>query len=291
MHALKILVYVDHKARGQWAVSLAQELAQGLHARVILLTVEQNLKSDPELLERAAAAIKATTGDQAIMKTRPGPARKAILEESLSSSPAVTIFPPAGRRGLARMFKGSRVKSVVHNSPSTVAIARQPVSEKIGRILVTVSGGPMSETTLLSAHEVAQALDTELAVLHVSSSVPIPVSEKQSTGASQIAADAKVGADSEVPDSAEEGVPEISELLARLPWKDNRRPELRLRTGMVVGGILDECQQGHYDLLILGQHLAVKEAGGPLSENIAEILAMECPIPVLIVRPRRWATS
>ncbi len=187
------------------------------------------------------------------------------------------------------MIKGSRVRSVVHNSPSTVAVARRPVSGRIRRILVTVSGGPMSETTLLSAHEVAQALDTELAVLHVRSDIPIPVSEKKTPEAPEPASATRHGSGSEVPPDPAHRVPEISELLAALPLKGGKKPELRLRTGMVVRGILEECREGHYDLLILGQHLAVKEAGGPLSENIAEILALECPIPVIVVRPRRWA--
>ena len=272
MAELKILVYVDRGARGSWAISLAQELAQGLHAHVVLLTAERNLKLDPNLLTSAASEIESATDRETTLKTRPGPARKAILEESLASSPAVTIFPPAGRTGLARMLKGSRVKSVVHNSPSTVAVARRPVHEKISRILVTVSGGPMSETTLLSAHEVAEALECELTVLHVSSSIPIPSTE------------------SVAPVELDDRVPEVANFVDSLPWK-GARPELRIRTGMVVPGILDECRRGHYDLLILGQHLAVKEAGGPLSENIADLLAVECPIPVLVVRPRRWATG
>lgn len=272
MPELKILVYVDRGTRGRWALSLARELAHGLRARVILLTAERNLKIDPGLLEKAAADLEPAIDREPILRTRPGPARKAILEESLASSPAVTIFPPAGRRGLARMLKGSRVKTVVHNSPSTVAVARKPVHESISRILVTISGGPMSETTLLSACEVAGALNSELTVLHVTSSIPIPHAERVEAG-------------------ADESTPEVGRLVDDLPPTAGRKPELRLRTGMVVPGILDECRRGHYDLLILGQHLAVREAGSDLSQNIADLLAVECPIPVLIVRPRRWAAG
>ena len=66
-------------------------------------------------------------------------------------------------------------------------------------------------------------------------------------------------------------------------------PRMRVREGMVVNEILHECEDGGYDLLILGQHLVDMDAGGAFSENIAEVLALECPIPVLVVRPRRWA--
>ena len=172
------------------------------------------------------------------------------------------------------MFQGSRVRTVVHNSPSTVMVARQPVSDSIQHVLVSVSGGPMSQTTLLSAHEIVQALSSELTVLHVQSSVVLPNSKPPARPVTQ-----------------EAEVPEIPELLARLPWKTGKPPALKFREGMVVREILDECERGPYDLLILGQHLATKDSGGPLSQNIAEILAMESPIPVLIIRPRRWAAG
>lgn len=270
----RILVYIDQTTRGQWSLTLSKEIVSGMDAGVILLTTEENHQKAPDLLESTAAEITAATGRDVTTRVRPGPPREAILKESHASSPAITIFPPAGRSSLARMFKGSRVRTVVHNSPSTVMVARQPVSDSIRHVLVSVSGGPMSQTTLLSAHEVVQALDSELTVLHVKSSVVLPNS-----------------APAEKPEKREAEVPEIPKLLAQLPWHEGKEPKLEIREGMVVREILEECQRGHYDLLILGQHLATKDSGGPLSQNLAELLAMESPIPVLIVRPRRWATG
>ncbi|MCH2375306.1 MAG: universal stress protein [Planctomycetes bacterium] len=269
----KILVYVDQTTAGGWALTLAEDLLRGVDASVILLSVEDNLKKDPQLLERVAAEITEKTGCPAATTTRPGPVREAILAESHASSPAVTIFPPAGRKGLARVFKGSRVKSVVHNSPSTVMVARKPVSDHIGRVLLTVSGGPMSETTVLSAREVSESLNAELTVLHVRSSVALPGLEREASKAKTSAAPPT----------------DIAELIESLQW--GREPQFKVRDGMVIREILQECGTRHYDLLVLGQHLADKEAGGPLSENIAELLALESPIPVMVIRPRRWAAG
>jgi nucleotide-binding universal stress UspA family protein len=58
---------------------------------------------------------------------------------------------------------------------------------------------------------------------------------------------------------------------------------------MVINEILSECEDGGYDLLVLGQHLIDHDAGGAFSENIAEVLALRCPIPVLVIRPHRWS--
>ncbi len=262
---MKLLVFIDPSFRGEWAVKLTQDLALGLGGAVILLTTTENLAADPTLLDHAAEKFGGLAGVTLEKRVRPGPPREAIVAESRESRPAITIVPPAGRKGIARWIKGSRVKAVVHNAPSTVMVARKPVSDHIRSILVTVSGGPMSETTALSALEIARALHAQLTLLHVTSSVSIPFGEM-------------------APTPAPHSLSPIRELLA----KGGLEPRLRVREGMVINEILHECETGGYDLLILGQHMVDMDAGGLFSENIAEVLALECPIPVLVVRPRRW---
>jgi len=263
---MKLLLFIDPSFRGDWALALTQDLARGLGGEVILLATEDDIAEDPSLLERAAEKFAHIRDLVVEKRVRPGPARDAIVEESRESRPAITVVPPAGRKGLARWIKGSRVKDVVHNAPSTVMVARKPVSDHIRSILVTVSGGPMSETTALSALEIAQALHAQLTLLHVTSSVNIPF-----------------GNTPEAP--APRNLSNIQELLTA----GGVEPRMRVRDGMVVNEILHECETGGYDLLILGQHLVDMDAGGVYSENIAEVLAVECSIPVLVVRPRRWA--
>ncbi len=269
---MKFLVYVDPSQRGQWALTLARDLARTQDDTVLLLTIEENLKRQPDLLDQAEKQFSGS-GLHVVKKVRPAPARNAILDESQESYPNITIFPPAGRRGLARLIKGSRVKTVVHNAPATVMVARRPVSEHIRRILVAVSGGPHSETTLLSAQEIAQILHADLTVIHVSSNVSLPFREKERV-------------------REEPGIDQQDlSLIQRLVGKLGLQAKVLDRQGMVTHEIPAECQHGGYDLLILGQHLAETEAGQELAENLAEILVMESPIPVLVVRPRRWAAQ
>src|SRR5262245_15018386 len=131
---MKILVYVDPSHRGGWAMSLAQDVATGFGGAVCLLTIDDNVAADPGILDRAAEQLAGIPGIEIQKKTRPGPPREAILAESRESRPAITIVPPAGRNRFARMIKGSRVKTVVHSSPSTVMVARKPVSDHIRSI-------------------------------------------------------------------------------------------------------------------------------------------------------------
>jgi nucleotide-binding universal stress UspA family protein len=261
---MRILVLVDPSFRGDWALVLAGDLAKGLGGPVVLLSTAENLEEDPTLLDRAADKLAGISGIAVEKKSRPGPARDAIIAETVESHPAITIVPPAGRRGISRMLKGSRVKAVVHNAPSTVMVARKPVSDHIRRILVAVGGGPISETTVLSAQEVAKALESKVTLLHVRSGVPIPFGQA-------------------APEPADANVSVLLGPLARAGID----AQIKVREGMVVHEIIAECEEGHYDLVILGQHIARRETGGIFSENLAEDIALECPIPVLVVRPRK----
>jgi nucleotide-binding universal stress UspA family protein len=265
---MKILVFVDPSFRGDWALSLAGDLARGLGGPVVLLTTAENLEEDPGLLDRAAGKLAEIHGVIVEKKSRPGLARDAIIAESTESHPAITIVPPAGRRGISRMIKGSRVKAVVHNAPSTVMVARKPVSDHIRTILVAVGGGPISETTVLGAQEIAKALQSKVTVLHVKSGVPIPFGQA-------------------APEPVDANLSTLLDLLARAGID----AQIKVRDGMVVHEIIAECEEGHYDLVILGQHIMRRETGGIFSENLTEDIALECPIPVLVVRPRKQTAT
>jgi nucleotide-binding universal stress UspA family protein len=263
---MKILLYVDPSERGAWAQALAREFAAALKGTVLLLTNAETAEDHPGILERARDAFGEIRGVEVEARVREGRPRQAILDEARTWRPALIVLPPAGRRGLVRMIKGSRVRAVVHDAPSTVLVARQPVSDHVRSILVTVSGGPMSETTALAALEIAHAFHAQITLLHVSSSISLGFGDAER-------------------DPERARIEAIRDLLAR----GGVEPRMRSREGMVVNEIFNECRDGGYDLLILGQHLANRETGSDLSENIAEDLALHCPIPVLVVRPRRWA--
>src|SRR4029453_980527 len=127
---MKLLLFVEPTERGEWAMQLADELARGLGGPIVLLTNEENLAREPRVLLDAAQRFAQIPGLAITKKTRPGLVREAVIEESRESRPAITIVPPAGRNKLTRIFKGSRVQAVVHSAPSTVMVARRPVSEK-----------------------------------------------------------------------------------------------------------------------------------------------------------------
>jgi nucleotide-binding universal stress UspA family protein len=122
----------------------------------------------------------------------------------------------------------------------------------------------MSETTTLGAREIAEALGAEVTLLHVVSDVALPYG-------------------GESPGEMPEHIKKLVEILSA----GGVKLQVKVREGLVVSEILGECRQGGHDLLVLGQHLVDRSSGSALSENLAEMLALECPIPVIVVRPHR----
>lgn len=282
---MNILLYVDLGARAGWALGPTVDFIRGARGTVTLITSSDNLRTDPQILDRAARAFDGVEGVTVEKKVRDGAARDVIVAESAESRPALTIFPPSGRGLFGRMLHGSRVRTILEKAPSTVLVARKPVSEHIHRMLVTVRGGPFTETLILCAVELAETVRAEITVLHVRSDVSIAFSDAAGFAESAVAVPAESGVSAPSGKAGASELARIQEIVSRI----GLATEVRSREGLVVHEILSEAREGHYDLLVVGQHLAEEESGGPLAENLAQVLALECPIPVLMVRPRLWA--
>ncbi len=262
------LVYVEPTAAGAWAVDLARAIVAGTGGKLVLLTSEESLSRRPGLLEETRARLGDIPGVTVETRSRTGRPREAIIAEATATFPALTVIPPAGRRGFARLLRGSRVRAVVGRMASTVMVARRPVHERVRSVLVAFGGGPMSEATVLGAIELARALGASITLLHVSSDVSLP--RVSATG---------------------ESAGELAERLWKLAADAGLDAAVRLRDGMVVPEVIAECLQGGHDLLIIGQHRIAPEAGGALAENLAVDLADQSPIPVLVVRPRQESSG
>jgi len=61
-------------------------------------------------------------------------------------------------------------------------------------------------------------------------------------------------------------------------------PKILVREGMVVEEVIHEVDAGAYDLLVLGHHITEH---GDLHQDLTERMIFWCPIPVLVVQPRK----
>lgn len=261
----EILVYVDPSSRGEWALQAGALLVPALAGRVALLATEEDARADPQLLGRARAFFEGRAESVRAVSRR-GPAERAVLEESLAARYLAIVVPPAGRRALARLLRGSRVATVVRQVRSTVLVARRP-PERVRRVLLAVAGGPHSPLTARGAAEVARALGAELAAVHVQSGVELPAHlplvGRRAPG--EVEADPLAAVQSALAE-------------AKVPVR------IHVREGLVVDELLAEIEEKAHDLLVIGAHRA-EGVDRFVLDDVTERILLQCPIPILVIRP------
>jgi len=251
---MQVLVYVDPKPRGEWALAMAGLLPAAAGVSLHLLATAEDHAADPALLERARGRL----GGGVRITTRPGPAERAVAAEAAEHRYDLVVVPPAGRGAVARMLKGSRVASVVRSVRAPVLVARRP-APRVERVLAGLSG---RETTL-AVLEAALAWEKGAArasFLHVRPDVALPFAPAR--------------------DAATESSPDTDNVRAALAAR-GREGDLALRDGPVVEELLDAFETGAFHLLVIGAR-AEQEAGFG-REDVTERLLLGCPGPTLIV--------
>lgn len=256
------LVYVDASPRGEWAVDMARSLPAEMRRELVLLATEEDVAQIPGLLQQAAARL-AGPSSQVRSLTAPGPAERAIIEQAALQRYALIVVPPAGRRALARMLRGSRVATVVRRVRANVLIARRP-PDQLRRVLAAVSGGPLTRFVVQAAIELAHPLHAQLKFLHIAPEVTLPFGRPETPGARYPPEDAVAAVRSRL---RELGLPE----------------ELLLREGLVVEEVIDQVEQGAFDLLVVGAPAAESKALWAV-EDVTERIVLQCAASILVVR-------
>jgi nucleotide-binding universal stress UspA family protein len=256
------LVYVDPSPRGDWALSLAAGLPGREGRRFDLLATEEDVRARPDLLEKAKGRLGGAR--EVRLLVRPGPPRRAIVQEAEQGAYGLVVVPPAGRNAWQRMIKGSRVATVVRAVHSPVLVARRP-PPRLERILVAVSGGAASEAVVAAAAELASGLNGHVDYLHVRSEVALPF------------------APHETPPAPPPGTPPDALQTAQAALlRAGSTGALVVREGLVVEEVVEAFETGHYDLLVVGSS-PERERGRLGREDITRRIVLGCPGSTLVV--------
>ena len=250
---MQVLVYVDPKPRGEWAIGLAGQLP-GRDVSLHLVATDEDLAADPALLERPRARL----GNVVRAVTRPGPAERAVVAEALAGRYDLLVVPPAGRGAVARMLKGSRVASVLRSVRTPVLVARRPPA-RVEKVLAALSGG---DTTLavLEAALAWEAAGARASFLHVRPEVALPLGG--------------------VHGATLAWSPDTQAVQAALAAR-GREADLALRDGPVVEELLDAFEAGAFHLLVVGARS--ERAADFGREDTTERLLLGCPGSTLVV--------
>jgi len=189
------------------------------------------------------------------------------------------IAAPAGRTRLQRLVRGSRIGHIVHETNTSVLVARR-VPTAIRRILVGVGTAEHALVDVRTAVHLAHAFEAELHVVHVVSQVPLMF-----TGLEHM----RVELDSYV----NSGLPGVQILATARQLIDEAGLEshIHLREGLVRDELVQEACGVDYDMLVIGAH-AGQGWMSLLLDDIADHVVRECPMPTLVVRSEpRWVQT
>jgi nucleotide-binding universal stress UspA family protein len=258
---MQVLVYVDPKPRGAWAISMAGQIPGASDASLHLLATAEDAAADPTLLDRAGARL-----DRVVRSaTRPGPAERAVVAEARERRYDLLVVPPAGRGAVQRMLKGSRVASVVRSVRAPVLVARRP-PPRVERVLAALSGRPSTGAVVEAALAWGLA-GARVSFLHVQPEVALPF------------AGGEAGAP-RPPVASPDAAAVRAALAAR-----GREAELQLREGAVVEELLDAFDTGAFQLLVVGAR--GEQEGSFGREDTTERLLLACPGSTLVVPSSR----
>jgi nucleotide-binding universal stress UspA family protein len=263
---MDILIYIDELPTSNDSLALAAHWLEQMPGRV---TVMMPAEHAPQLRRIAQARLPAQeSGTIAFEEVRGHPV-KAVCKECQAEEYDLLIVAPAGHRHLDGLGRGSRIRTMVHDTNTSVLVARQ-VPAALQRILVGVGTAEHALIDVRVAVRLARAFQAELTVVHVTSQVPLVFS-----GMEQTRMGLEAYLNSELP-----GV-RVLAAARQIIAQAGLEPRIHLRQGLVRDELLDEAR--HYDLAVIGAH-AGQGWMSLMLDDIADQMVRYCPVSTLVVR-------
>lgn len=274
---MRILMTTGGSSHSDAALRFGLQILQPRMDAPTLLTVVKRAEDRPrgqQLLEQARQRLFANSQPPVNLKVRVGNAPEEIVAEAREGSYDLVIVGERQTHGLMTRMLGSTAVYVVERSPCSVIIAKGKIG-RIQRILLCDSGGLQPDLLTRFTVSLAERITGEenVTVLHVMSQI---------TAASGVPDDQlRADADQLIEARAPEG--EWLERDLALLTAPQIRPQAKVRHGTVIDEILDEAQEGDYDLVVVGAH---RDAGWQrwLLEDITHKVITLVDRPVLVVR-------
>lgn len=273
---MKTLLCTDGSPEAAKAVRFGFQLVRNSQQPVEMLgVVEKRVEVDAMRvgLEELGTELQ-TIGAHCEIKVRHGHADEQILAEAETWQADLIVIGQSGWRGLTRFLMGNTASRILHYAPCSVLLYKGDRSE-LQNILVCTAGGEQGLRDVKRAGHVAQHARVAVTVLHVMSQVPL--SDKA------YLPDLAATADDLIARQTREGV-HLQSALERLRETAPDSPHVvKVRHGFVVDEILAELREGHYDLLVVGAHIA-HGLNRWLLDDVTAHLLEEASTPVLVVR-------
>lgn len=274
---MHILVATDGSEHAREALEFASRLAAQAGAKMTVLGVaeQEDKKTIAQLaLEDAGRLLEERDIDHAV-KLRHGHPAEQILREIEQDGYDFIVMGARGRSRLTRFLLGSVSFRVLEHADIPVLIVRQ-TRPQIKKILCATGARPQSKPTMRYGAKLADALDAEETLLHVTNPVP-----HMYTGLDEMdePLSAFMRSDTQEGRSLREGV--------RMMEDRDIEGDIELRYGLVEEEIIRQAIEGDYDLIVIGSSVQAGPVGRLLVGNITRRVLDGTKRPVLVVPGRK----
>jgi nucleotide-binding universal stress UspA family protein len=271
---MKILMCTDGSPHAAEALRYGALIARKAKGPVTLLGVVESPDDERKvnrMLERTSSALCEDVPDIGI-RIRRGHAAEEILKETEETKYDLVIAGSRGRRGITRFLLGSTAARLASYCQVPVLIVKGE-SRELAHILVCTAGAKCGEKDTQLAGRIAGLTGASVTILHVMSQLPLTPEAK--------IGDLENSTEDLLESDAREGVHlrKDLEILQDLEVAG----EAKVRHGLVLDEILAEAEEGDYDLVVAGAHIASGIQRFMLSDT-TERIVLGADRPVLVVR-------
>jgi nucleotide-binding universal stress UspA family protein len=270
---MKILMCTDGSPHSEVTLRYGALIAQADGGEVTILGVAER---PPErgAIKRAleeGEAILTSANLKPLLKLREGHPAEEILKETEERDYDLLIAGAKGRWGITRFLLGSTALRLAQYSQIPVLLVKGERSS-LKKILICTAGGEQGEADTHIGSHLAHLLQATTTVLHVMSQVPLT---------------SKAIKYLEMPTTelVQQDTPEAIHLrrCLEIMKEIGARGECKIRRGLVVDEILAEAEEGDYDLIVIGAHVA-KGFMHFLLDDVTRQVITYIKRPVLVVR-------
>lgn len=271
---MNILVYVNRLPRAEPAILLGSVLARCMRAPITLLHVYRR-EDKEELGESILREARDLLPDDLTVQShlRCGDPLKLILAEVEAGNHDLIVLMASRRRVLRGSLPTDH--AMLQRANTSVLVVKQ-ASMDLNRILICTGGLEEYENVIKAGGELAQAVNAQVTLLHVT--VPVP---SMYTGLDEIeeTLEELLKTDTPVARHLRHGAEILSEY--------GLTAEVKLRHGVAVDEIIRETQKSDYDLVILGASGASNGFREWLMGNVTQRVVDQASSPILVIsRPK-----
>ena len=224
-------------------------------------------------LAQAQVSLRA---DKLQKKVRIGTPVKEILKETKDGEYELLILGCLSSPRSDCLSPGSSFAQIVEGVPCSTLIVREK-SPQVKRLLLCDSGSESAQSTRDFTARLVNLIEGEeqITILHVMSQI--------SAGPGIRGEQLRSGADGLIDAHSLEG--ELLERDVEELKSAGVHTDTKIRHGLVVDEILEEAQNGEYDLVIIGAHIPVGWRNF-LLDNLARKIVTQIDRSILIVKPK-----